>query len=270
MPPPQATAVDGTVKRRCLPVLFCALCLTLSGCASQSEQVDGADAATYDPLEPFNRTMFKVNMAIDKVAIKPLAKGYKRFVPSPIRRGFANVFANFGAPRSSLNNFLQGKPKRGFNELGRFLFNTTLGIGGIFDVASAGGMERYDENFSQTLAVWGLPEGPYLVLPFFGPHTVLDTAGLPVDIYTDLNAHLTAGVKDRLYLFRLIDARARFLSAETLLDKSNDPYISLRESYLQNREFKVYDGDPPADAEDFYDEEMFDDFFEEEGANQSK
>jgi phospholipid-binding lipoprotein MlaA len=245
------------------------LSLALGGCASQGEQVDGADATAYDPLEPFNRKMLKVNVAIDRVALKPLAKGYKRIVPPPIRRGFANIFANLGAPRSALNNFLQGKPKRGFNELGRFLFNSTLGIGGIFDVASAGGMERYDENFSQTLAVWGLPEGPYLVLPIFGPHTALDSVGLPIDFYSDLNTHLTSGVKDRLYLIRLLDARARLLSAETLLDKSNDPYISLRESFLQNREFKVYDGDPPTDDEDFYDEEMFDDFFEEE-ANQSK
>jgi len=257
------------VKQHYLPVLFCVFCLALGGCASQSEQVDGSDAVTYDPLESFNRKMYKVNMSIDKVALKPIAKGYKRFVPSPIRRGFANVFANLGTPRSALNNFLQGKPKRGFNELGRFLFNSTLGIGGIFDVASAGGMERYDENFSQTLAVWGLPEGPYLVLPILGPHTALDTVGLPVDYYSDLNTHLTAGVKDRLYLIRLLDARARLLSAETLLDKSNDPYISLRESYLQNREFRVYDGDPPIDDE-FYDEEMFDDFFEDDETDQSK
>jgi len=255
------------VKHRYLPVLFCAFCLILSGCASHVEQGDGSDTAAYDPFETFNRKMYNVNNSIDRALIKPVAKGYKRFVPAPIRRGFANVFANFGAPRSALNNFLQGKPKRGFNELGRFLFNSTLGIGGIFDVATAGGMERYDESFSQTLAVWGLPEGPYLVLPILGPHTALDSAGLPVDYYSDLNAHLSAGVRDKLYLFRLVDARARLLAAETFLEKSNDPYISLRESYLQNREFRIYDGNPPADTEELLDEEMLDEFFEDDVQN---
>lgn len=244
-----------------LPIaVICVFSLALSACASNGTRTD---SASYDPFESFNRKVYAFNMNVDKVTLKPLAKGYKKVMPSPIRRGFANIFANLGAPRSSLNNFLQGKPKRGFNELGRFLFNSTLGLAGIFDVASAAGMERYDENFSQTLAVWGLPEGPYLVLPILGPHAALDSVGMPVDYYSDLNTHLTAGVKDRLYLFRMVDARARLLSAETLLDKSNDPYISLRESYLQNRAFKVYDGEPPED-DDILDDEMFDDFFEEE------
>ncbi len=251
------------MRPRLSPLVVCILSLVVAGCAG-NEALDEQDTrVAHDPFEPLNRRIYKLNTSIDKVAIKPLAKGYKRFVPSPVRRGFANVFANFSTPRSAINNFLQGKPKRGFNELGRFLFNTTLGIGGIFDIATAGGMERYDEDFAQTLAVWGLPEGPYLVLPIFGPSSALDAAGLPIDYYSDLNTHLTAGVKDRLYLFRLVDTRARLLTAETLLDKSNDPYIALRESYLQNREFEIYDGEPPEDP-DFLEDEMFDDFFEDD------
>lgn len=240
-----------------IALVIAASCM-LAACAG-NQVAD--ERAAYDPFESFNRKMYELNKKVDRATLKPLAKGYKNFVPGPIRHGFANVFANFGVPRSALNNFLQGKPKRGFSELGRFLFNSTLGIGGIFDVATAGGMERYDENFSETLAVWGLPEGPYLVLPIFGPHSVLDATALPVDYYSDLNTHLTSGVKDRLYLFRLVDARARLLTAETLLDKSNDPYISLRESYRQNREFKIYDGEPPEDPE-VLEDEMFDEFFE--------
>ena len=251
------------MRQSLLALIVCSIGLALAGCAASDTRAAEESGAANDPFESFNRKMYALNMSVDKVALKPIAKGYKRFVPSPVRRSFANVFANFRTPGSALNNFLQGKPKRGFNELGRFLFNSTLGIAGIFDVATAGGMERYDENFSQTLAVWGLPEGPYLVLPVLGPHSLLDAAGVPVDYYSDLNTHLTSGVKDRLYLFRLVDARARLLAADTLLDSSNDPYVTLRESYLQNREFEIYDGEPPEDP-DFLEEELFEDFFEDE------
>ena len=248
------------MKQRRLTLLICALAVALAGCAGNGTQAEDSESSVYDPFESFNRKMYTFNTTIDKATTKPLAKAYKRFMPSPIRRGFANVFANFTTPRSALNNFLQGKPKRGFNELGRFLFNSTLGIGGIFDVATAGGMERYDENFSQTLAVWGVPEGPYLVLPIIGPHSMLDATGFPVDYYSDVNTHLETGVKDKLYLFRLVDARARLLTAENFLEKSGDPYIALRESYLQNREFQIYDGDPPLQEDD----EFYDEFLEED------
>ena len=251
------------MRHSLIALIVCSLVLALGGCASSDTRQAAESSATNDPFEPFNRKMYQLNMTMDRVALKPMAKGYRRIVPSPVRRGFANFFSNLRTPNSALNNFLQGKPRRGFNELGRFLFNTTLGIGGIFNVAAAGGMERYDENFSQTLAVWGLPEGPYLVLPIFGPHTTLDTVGLPFDYYADLNTHMTAGVKDRLYLIRLVDIRARLLAAESVLESSIDPYITFRESYLQNRRFRIYDGDPPEDP-DFLEDELFEDFFEDE------
>jgi len=234
-----------------------------SACATVDPSDEDSAYVEYDPFEPINRKMYKLNVAVDKAMFKPLAKAYKKVLPTPVRRAFANIFSNFGAPRSALNNFLQGKPKRGFNELGRFLFNSTLGIGGIFDVASEGGMERYDENFAQTLAVWGVPEGPYLILPFLPPQSMLDATALPIDYYSDLNTYLKSGLKDRLYLFRVLDGRARLLSAESFLDTSKDPYIAMRESYRQNRAFKIYDGDPPSD-EEFYEDELFDEFFEDE------
>lgn len=249
------------MKHRPIAALLCLMCLGATGCASNAANGDGGDA--YDPLEPFNRKVYRFNEALDTVALKPLAKGYRKVMPKPIRHGFANIFANLGTPRSALNNFLQGKPRRGFNELGRFLFNSTLGIGGIFDVASAGGMETYNETFGETLAVWGLPEGPYLVLPVFGSRSLLETTAFPVDWYTDLNPHLETSIRDKLFLFRLMDTRVRLLSAETFIEKSNDPYIALRESYRQNRQFKIYDGNPPPD-EEIMDEEMFDEFFEDE------
>jgi phospholipid-binding lipoprotein MlaA len=244
-------------------VLAC-LCVLVCGCASTAEQMAASKPVPYDPFERFNRGMFAINRTVDKYTLKPLAKGYKKITPTPVRRGFANIFSNFTTPRSALNNFLQGKPGRGFNELGRFLFNTTLGLGGIFDVAGAGGMRRYDESFSQTLAVWGLPEGPYLMLPFFGPSSTLDAAALPIDFYTDINPYLRASVKDKLYLFRALDARARLLAAEdALVDKSTDPYITLRETYRQNREFQIYDGNPPREEETI-DQDLLDEYYEEE------
>ena len=241
--------------------LLC-LCVLICGCASTAEQMAASQPVPYDPFERFNRDMYAINLTVDKYTFKPLAKGYK-ILPTPIRRGFANIFSNFATLRSALNNFLQGKPKRGFSELGRFLFNTTLGLGGIFDVAGAGGMPRYDETFSQTLAVWGLPEGPYLMLPFFGPSSMLDAAGLPVDYYTDINTYLRSSVKDKLYLFRALDARARLLTVEPLVEKSADPYISLREAYRQNREFQIYDGNPPTE-ESPIDQDLLQEYYDED------
>ena len=136
-------------------------------------------------------------------------------------------------------------------------------VGAGAAMATAGGMERYDEDFAQTLAVWGVPEGPYLMLPVLGPHSLLDATAVPVDYFSDINAHLKSSVKDKLYLFRLADARARLLTAENFLEKSKDPYIALRESYRQNREFEIYDGEPPEDP-DFLEDEMFEDFFEDD------
>lgn len=246
-------------------IAVCIFCVSVTGCAGNQVQAETSAAETYDPFESVNRKIYRFNDALDRVAFKPVARGYRRFVPPPVRRSFSNVFSNFATPAYALNNFLQGKPRRGFNELGRFLFNSTLGIGGIFDVASAGGMEQFDEGFSETLAVWGIGEGPYLILPILGPRSFLDAAGLPVDYFTDINTYLPSGVKDRLYLFRLIETRSRLLSAESLIENSNDPYIALRESYRQNREFKVYDGNPPQDPT-IFDDEMFEDFFEENPA----
>ena len=232
----------------------------LSACATTEE---------VDPYEDFNRAMFEVNRFGDKIFYKPFGKAYKAVVPSFARKGVNNFFDNLTTPRSALNNFLQGKPARGFNELGRFLFNSTLGIGGLFDIAAQGDMPRYDEDFSQTLAVWGVPDGPYLVIPVWGPRTFLSTASIPVDFTTDLQRQIgDTGVRDKLYVLRLIDTRSRLLTTEEILNKSQDPYIAFREAYLQNRKFEIYDGNPPVD-EDFYyfdDDEFYEDdeFYDDE------
>ncbi len=222
----------------------------LSGCST----VPADQKVESDPWESMNRSLFRLNKNVDKVITKPLAKGYDKVVPRPVKRGVSNFFHNLTTPHSALNNFLQGKPRNGFSEIGRFLFNSTLGIGGLFDIATAGGMEAYDEDFGQTAAVWGIPDGPYVMLPFLGPRTLRDAILMPLDRMADPIFHYdNTSARDKLVVLGIIDLRHRLLAADKFLDDSKDSYVTLRESYLQNREFEVYDGDPPVD-DDFFDE----------------
>jgi len=228
----------------------------LSGCSTVPPQ----QRVESDPWEPLNRTLFEVNIAIDNVSTKPLAKGYRAVTPKPVRTSVSNFFRNLTAPRSAINNFLQGKPGRGFSELGRFLFNSTLGIGGIFDVATAGGIPTYPEDFGQTAAVWGVPDGPYVMLPFLGPQTLRDAILIPADLSSNPIAfYNNTSVKDKVNVLRIIDLRYRLLPTDKFLEDSKDKYITTRESYLQNRTFEVYDGDPPVE-DDFFDEFLEEDY----------
>lgn len=237
----------------------------ISACATVDPEDEDSPYVEYDPLEPLNRKVHGFNNFIDKWALRPIARGYKKVVPSPVRHGITNFFSNMRTPGSALNNFLQGKPKRGFSELGRFLFNSTVGLGGFIDVATAGGMERYDENFAETLSVWGVPDGPYIVLPFWGGNMASDQFALPVDYYLDVWTHYdNTSVRDKVWLLRIIDLRYRLLSADAVLEDSQDRYIAVREAIRQNRTFRIYDGEPPIDDEENYDDELYDEFFEEE------
>jgi phospholipid-binding lipoprotein MlaA len=229
--------------------------LSLGACASVPEQ----QRVDHDPWEPFNRTMHSFNDGLDKVTLRPLAKGYQAITPGPVRKGFSNFFQNLTTPRSILNNFLQGKPSRAFSETGRFILNSTVGIGGIFDVAPAGGMDEYPEDFGQTLAVWGVPDGPYVVVPVFGPRTLRGVAAMPFDIVASPLYHYeNSSVRDKLRVMRLIDLRYRLLATDKLLEDSKNPYLTLRESFLQNRKYEIFDGEPPEEEDEFFDE-LFDD-----------
>jgi len=231
-------------------VALITLTFSLTACSS----VPTDQRIESDPWESMNRPLYGVHTAIDNVTVKPLAKGYRKIMPGPVRKGVSNFFRNLTTPRSMVNNFLQGKPRQGFSEFGRFLFNSTLGIGGLIDIASTGGMEEYREDFGQTAAVWGIPNGPYVMIPILGPHTLRDAILLPVNIIVDpLYQYENSSVRDKLYVVRLIDLRYQLLTADKFLKDSKDPYITMRESYLQNREYEIYDGDPPVE-DDFFDE----------------
>ena len=228
-----------------------------TGCVS----VPPEQRVAHDRWEPLNRGIYRFNDAFDRATLRPIAKGYQKIIPSPIRRGVTHFSKNLSTPGSAINNFLQGKPRDGFGELTRFIVNSTIGIVGLVDIAGASGLEERPEDFGQTAAVWGAPPGPYVVLPFLGPHSVREVLTLPLDIEVDPLAHVDrSSVRDPLWALRLIDLRARLLGLDALLKDSNDPYVTMRESYLQNREFLIYDGDPPDDEDD----DFYDEFLEEE------
>jgi phospholipid-binding lipoprotein MlaA len=259
-----------------LPVLSLMLAiLALAGCATNSAatreggEPTGAESAA-DPWEQMNRRIFRFNRDVDRATLKPVAIGYEKVIPSFVRSGIRNFYTNLRGPRNILNNFLQGKGASGFSETGRFVVNSTIGILGLVDVASGLGLEHREEDFGQTLAVWGVPDGPYVMVPFAGPQTLRDAFAFPIDVLVDPLWYWLydedAPVRYGLYALRAINFRAGFLSAEALLDQAFDPYVRLREAYLQNRLYEVYDGNPPVD-DDFYDE-MYDDLPEPDPAPQ--
>ena len=253
------TVVRGRKSRIGIALAF--VSVALSACANVPKE----QRSENDPWEALNRPIYSVNTAFDKATLKPLAKGYQKILPRPVRTGVRNFMTNLVSPRSIINNFLQGKPAHGFGELGRFVFNSTLGIGGLFDVATAGGLEAHREDFGQTAAVWGVPPGPYVMLPFFGPQTLRNAVLLPIDIAsTPLYHYDNSSVRDKLYILRAIELRERLFAFDKILEDSKDHYITIRESYLQNREYEVYDGNPPED-DDFFDEFYDDEFVEDEG-----
>lgn len=231
--------------------------LAVAGCASTAgggagagNDVDEGDrAARVDPLESFNRSVYAFNDAVDQAVLKPAAKGYEAVVPRPFRDMVGNFFGNLGDLWTAANQMLQGKPADAFSDLSRFVVNTTFGFGGIADVASEMGLEKHDEDFGQTLGVWGVPSGPYLVLPLLGPSSFRDAPARALDMVADpLDEIGSRGQTNNLWLTRLIDGRARLFPAERVLEGAAlDKYSFTRDAWLQRRRNQVYDGNPPAD-----------------------
>jgi phospholipid-binding lipoprotein MlaA len=237
--------------KRILAVL--ALAVLLAGCAgTQSRQTD----PEVDPWEGFNRKVHGFNMTMDRFVARPLAVAYDKVMPDPAQRGVANFFRNLDWPVTFINQLLQGKLKESGISTGRFLVNTTVGLLGIFDVATHMGIPDYDEDFGQTLAKWGYAESRYLVLPFFGPSTFRDGIGRSVYGYYHPVSYVAR--EDHFYtpmVVDLIQTRASFLSQDDMLEESFDPYTLIRDSWLQNRQYKIYDGEPPLADYDAYLEE---------------
>ncbi|HUH40460.1 MAG TPA: VacJ family lipoprotein [Castellaniella sp.] len=212
----------------------------LAGCANVPNPTPG------DPWESYNRGMYKINDAVDRAFLKPIATGYETITPRPARTCIHNVFSNLGDVWSGVNSFLQGRGHDFFNTLGRVLFNTTMGLGGCIDVASMNGARKIPNDFGVTLGVWGFDSGPYLVLPFLGASTVRDGVGTGVALAAPASPTAAAmaidniPVRNSLIGLYFIDARAHLLEAERLVDEvALDKYSFIRDAYLQRRKAMV-------------------------------
>ena len=200
-----------------------------------------------DPLEGFNRTMFAINEGLDEAVAKPIAKAYDYVTPLPIRVATSNFFGNVADVMTGANNLLQGKPSDAFTDWGRFLLNATFGIGGLFDLASEFGMDKHNEDFGQTLAVWGVPSGAYLFWPVLGPRNIRDTAAWFVDTSVDPIWYIQdIPVRNTLAGIRYIDQRASLLPTDRIIEEGAlDKYAYIRDAYLQHRQNAIHDGNPP-------------------------
>lgn len=225
----------------------CVLGALAAGCASNSTYRNPSD-----PWEPFNRVVFQFNEDFDTAFLKPIAKGYQAITPAPVDLGITHFFENVADVRNAVNNALQFKMTRAATSVGRILVNSTVGVLGFVDVASNLNMPKYTEDFGQTLGTWGLAPGPYIVLPFLGPSTGRDTVGLVGDWYTDPLTYVNDGeVAWGLKALRIIDRRADLLAASKVLEQAAlDPYLFVRDAFLQRRRSDIYDGNPPAEPSD--------------------
>lgn len=230
-----------------------AFAMLLSGCATSATHPQ-------DPLEGFNRAMFRFNDAVDGAVLKPAATGYQKVAPSFVQTAVSNFFGNLGDVWTSVNNLLQGKVYDGVSDAMRVAVNTTMGFGGILDIASEAGMTKHREDFGQTLGAWGVPSGPYLVLPLIGSSTIRDTVALPADFagdpwqYTDPVSARNTGT-----VLRIVDERAALLGASNLLeDVALDKYAFVRDAWLQRRESLIgrESSSRPSYYDDFTEEEL--------------
>ncbi|MEM1087285.1 MAG: VacJ family lipoprotein [Pseudomonadota bacterium] len=241
--------------------------LTLSACATTDADVAAGDAA--DPFEGVNRVMFDVNNGLDRAVLEPVADGYRAVTNEAVRGGVSNFLNNLGEPVVLVNTVLQGKPGAAFDTASRFMLNTTVGVLGVFDPATAIGVPEHNEDFGQTLGKWGVPPGPYLVLPVIGPSNLRDSVGSGVDGFAN---PLNYGQGDTYVASRAaigvtgaVSARERLDGAIEALNSQPEPYVALRRNYSQQREAAIRDGELEDDP--FKDLPVFDDFVfgDEEG-----
>jgi phospholipid-binding lipoprotein MlaA len=227
---------------RVLVALLC--CLALAGCASRQTTLTDPER---DPWENYNRKIHSFNQAFDRTIFRPVARGYDYVMPDAPQRGVRNFFRNLNFPVTLLNSLLQGNMERAFTSTGRFLMNSSIGLLGFFDVATKVGIPYYEEDFGQTLAVWGWKESRYLEMPFIGPYTLRDLAGRSFYGYFHPISYAIREHNNYWPLVAdLISLRAELLPLQADIDAAADPYVLIRDVFLQRREFEIYNGDPPA------------------------
>ena len=239
------------------------LCLLLlCGCAALPP---GSKRDPRDPWERMNRSTYKFNDVLDRAIVKPTAKGYTH-LPRPVQTGVHNFFDNLQTPVVFVNDLLQGQVKSFFSDIGRFVFNSTVGLGGLFDPATAAGMQKNNRDFGQTLGKWGVPKGPYVMVPLLGPYDVRDGVGVAtVDAVANPRFYLPFWYNVGLYAVREVDVRARLLPLDATVQSAYDPYAFIRNAYLQNRDFKVR-GDQPQNEQE-QEEKLMEEALQEDNEN---
>lgn len=234
------------MAKRSIPGLLALLLLTLLAVGCATIPPDAGKNPT-DPWEVYNRHVFEFNERADEYVVRPVAEGYKKVVPEPIRDCIGNIFRNVGDVGNAINNLLQGKAYEAASDICRVALNSTVGLLGCFDIATRVGLTRSNEDFGQTLGRWGLGSGPYFVLPLLGPSTVRDTFGRAVDTYTDPVTYINGDSYEiAAQAIRVVDVRANLLDASRLIEQAAlDKYQFIRDGYLQRRRNLLYDGNPP-------------------------
>lgn len=246
---------------------FALLLMTFAmhGCATLDQP-----ASPNDPLERYNRSMYKFNDTVDKYLLKPVARGYDTVTPNPVQKAVNNFFSNLDDVVVVMNDLLQFKPGQMASDTGRLIINSSIGLFGLIDWASDLGLEKHNEDFGQTLGYWGVPAGPYFILPFLGPSTIRDTGGLAADSYyfdpllREIETDFPGPTREpdslvwNLVILDAVDTRAKLLKSEKILDEAAlDPYVFLREAWLQRRSYLVKDGVTENTDEFFNEEELF-------------
>ncbi|MGW8247035.1 MAG: MlaA family lipoprotein [Acidiferrobacterales bacterium] len=245
------------MKKLVLPLLLFAL--TASGCASHDTKPNDRAALNErtrndDPMETANRGVYRFNVSADKAILKPVAIRYKKATKGPVKKGISNFFQNLSEPRVTVNSFLQGKLNQGMISVVRFTINSTFGIGGLIDVAGYSGAPYHDEDFGQTLGVWGWKKSDYVMMPILGPSTVRDTIGQIVDFFSDpLWYYHDRPTQIGLYVLKVVDTRANALGTTDILNTAagEQEYQFVREAYKQHRDSEIRDGKPKLEGLEF-------------------
>jgi phospholipid-binding lipoprotein MlaA len=238
--PAYAFRIDSRIMQTTVRASLLFICLSLFGCAAQP---NAKPDQPYDPFEKVNRATFHFNELADRAVAKPVAKLYRKVTPRPVQTGVSNFLDNISYPVTIVNDLLQLKLKSFVRDIGRFALNSTAGIGGIFDLATANGLEKNDEDFGQTLGKWGLRPGPYIVIPLLGPSDLRDGTGRIADIFMDPRHYIKNDwVSYGLWGLGVVDLRARLLDADKAFEGVYDRYGFIRNAYLQRRQYQVTDG----------------------------
>lgn len=228
-------------------LLICTMLFT--GCATMRSQDQYTDPI--DPYEKINRKSYTFTDMVDRKIVEPIADVYMDYVPNPMQRSIGNFYDNIAYPNVILNAFLQGKMRQGFQDTLRFVVNTAIGLGGLFDMASPMGLPPHDEDFGQTLGVWGVDAKTYIFIPLLGPSSNRDVPGIPVTVFTNGLFYIGvfvigAPVTVPLSILGIVDKRARLSGPMRIRDEAAvEPYLFVRDGYLQQRKHLIYDGDPP-------------------------